>query len=104
MTVKQRRKTTDRGTITVHHPFQVFVLAERRRRHGVPLVSVSSAPRRDAVVWQLTRGPYLQGIDIIAGGRNKKTCRTAPKSNNVYLALLVKVCPGRSSIDWAAES
>ena len=33
----------------------------------------------------------LQGIDLKAGGRNKKTKRTAPKSENVYLALLVKV-------------
>jgi hypothetical protein len=32
------------------------------------------------------------GIDLIAGGRNKKTARTAPKSDNVYLKLLVKVC------------
>lgn len=33
----------------------------------------------------------LQGIDLEAGGRNKKTARTAPKSDNVYLKLLVKV-------------
>ena len=32
-----------------------------------------------------------QGIDLIAGGRNKKTHRTAPKSDNVYIKLLVKV-------------
>lgn len=32
-----------------------------------------------------------QGIDLKAGGRNKKTKRTAPKSENVYLKLLVKV-------------
>lgn len=32
-----------------------------------------------------------QGIDLKAGGRNKKTKRTAPKSQNVYLKLLVKV-------------
>ncbi|KAF8069405.1 RPL18C [Scenedesmus sp. PABB004] len=31
------------------------------------------------------------GIDLIAGGRNKKTARTAPKSDNVYLKLLVKL-------------
>ena len=30
-------------------------------------------------------------IDLIAGGRNKKTSRTAPKSDNVYLKLLVKL-------------
>merc|ERR1712193_133760 len=29
-------------------------------------------------------------IDLIAGGRNKKKSRTAPKSDNVYLKLLVK--------------
>ena len=32
-----------------------------------------------------------QGIDLKAGGRNKKKHRTAPKSENVYLKLLVKV-------------
>jgi len=37
------------------------------------------------------RAVYLQGIDLKAGGRNKKTKRTAPKSENVYLALLVKL-------------
>eukprot|EP00897_Mesotaenium_endlicherianum_P000815 jgi/Mesen1/10734/ME000090S10188 len=31
------------------------------------------------------------GIDLKAGGRNKKTARSAPKSNNVYLKLLVKL-------------
>ncbi|EIE19091.1 ribosomal protein L18 component of cytosolic 80S ribosome and 60S large subunit [Coccomyxa subellipsoidea C-169] len=31
------------------------------------------------------------GIDLEAGGRNKKTWRTAPKSENVYLKLLVKL-------------
>jgi hypothetical protein len=35
--------------------------------------------------------PARQGIDLKAGGRNKKTARTAPKSDNVYLKLLVKV-------------
>ncbi|KAG2624742.1 hypothetical protein PVAP13_3KG172300 [Panicum virgatum] len=30
------------------------------------------------------------GIDLVAGGRNKKTKRTAPKSDDVYLKLLVK--------------
>ena len=31
------------------------------------------------------------GIDLIAGGRVKKHGRTAPKSDNVYIALLVKL-------------
>uniref|UniRef100_A0A1J3DAB1 60S ribosomal protein L18-3 n=1 Tax=Noccaea caerulescens TaxID=107243 RepID=A0A1J3DAB1_NOCCA len=31
------------------------------------------------------------GIDLIAGGKSKKTKRTAPKSDDVYLKLLVKV-------------
>ncbi|KAG7531160.1 Ribosomal protein L18e/L15P [Arabidopsis suecica] len=30
------------------------------------------------------------GIDLIAGGKSKKTKRTAPKSDDVYLKLLVK--------------
>lgn len=33
----------------------------------------------------------VQGIDLEAGGRNKTKHRTAPKSDNVYLKLLVKV-------------
>lgn len=37
--------------------------------------------------------PPPQGIDLKAGGRNKKTHRAAPKSNDPYLALLVKVLP-----------
>eukprot|EP01023_Acetabularia_acetabulum_P063574 TRINITY_DN799_c0_g1_i1.p2 TRINITY_DN799_c0_g1~~TRINITY_DN799_c0_g1_i1.p2 ORF type:complete len:188 (-),score=17.00 TRINITY_DN799_c0_g1_i1:220-783(-) len=31
------------------------------------------------------------GIDLIAGGRNTKTKRTAPKSENIYLKLIVKL-------------
>ncbi|XP_075490483.1 large ribosomal subunit protein eL18y [Primulina tabacum] len=31
------------------------------------------------------------GIDLIAGGKCKKTKRTAPKSNDIYLKLLVKL-------------
>lgn len=33
----------------------------------------------------------LQGIDLEAGGRNKQKRREAPKSENVYVGLLVKV-------------
>ena len=39
----------------------------------------------------ITSSLHPQGIDLKAGGRNKKTARTAPKSDNVYLKLLVKV-------------
>jgi len=58
-------------------------------------------PRRNAFVFILL--PYAdktfsfsllltqQGIDLEAGGRNKKTKRTSQKSENVYLALLVKL-------------
>eukprot|EP00850_Spirogloea_muscicola_P019093 SM000183S03987 [mRNA] locus=s183:94363:97693:+ [translate_table: standard] len=45
------------------------------------------------------------GIDLVAGGRNKRTKRTAPHSDNVYLKLLVKVRtppPLRRSA-WAAR-
>ncbi|CAA7388852.1 unnamed protein product [Spirodela intermedia] len=31
------------------------------------------------------------GIDLVAGGKSKKTRRTAPKSNDIYLKLLVKL-------------
>ncbi|ERN02273.1 hypothetical protein AMTR_s00343p00015240, partial [Amborella trichopoda] len=31
------------------------------------------------------------GIDLVAGGKSKKTKRTAPKSGDIYLKLLVKL-------------
>lgn len=31
------------------------------------------------------------GIDLVAGGKSKKTKRTAPKSDDVYLKLIVKL-------------
>ncbi|KAI3993926.1 hypothetical protein MKX01_002939, partial [Papaver californicum] len=31
------------------------------------------------------------GIDLIAGGKSKKTKRTAPKSDDIYLKLLAKL-------------
>lgn len=37
------------------------------------------------------------GIDLEAGGRKKKVSRVAPKSENVYLRLLVKV----GDVAWA---
>lgn len=33
----------------------------------------------------------VQGIDLVAGGKSKKTKRTAPKSDDIYLKLIVKV-------------
>jgi large subunit ribosomal protein L18e len=43
--------------------------------------------------WAIAPPPSssAMGIDLKAGGRNKKTKRTAPKSGNVYLKLLVKL-------------
>lgn len=32
-----------------------------------------------------------QGIDLVAGGKSKKTFRTKPKSDDVYLKLIFKV-------------
>ncbi len=51
----------------------------------------SSAQGRLGVVSNPCWALLLQGIDLVAGGRNKKVHRTAPKSDNVYLRLLVKV-------------
>ncbi len=51
----------------------------------------------------------VQGIDLEAGGRNKTKHRTAPKSDNVYLKLLVKVgtcgrATGKGSVSHHASS
>ncbi|CAL9133540.1 unnamed protein product [Musa acuminata var. zebrina] len=40
--------------------------------------------------WQDPRIPH-EGIDLVAGGRSKKARRTAPRSDDVYLKLLVKL-------------
>ncbi|KAK2418738.1 60S ribosomal protein L18 [Trifolium repens] len=37
------------------------------------------------------QAPSTMGIDLKAGGKSKKTKRTAPKSNDIYLKLLVKL-------------
>ena len=41
-----------------------------------------------------------QGIDLKAGGRNKRVHRSAPKSDNPYVKLLVKV---RSGAAWVGR-
>ncbi|PPD87388.1 hypothetical protein GOBAR_DD15676 [Gossypium barbadense] len=35
--------------------------------------------------------PLFPGIDLVAGGKSKKSKRTAPKSDDIYLKLLVKL-------------
>ncbi|KAK9048298.1 hypothetical protein SSX86_032739 [Deinandra increscens subsp. villosa] len=34
---------------------------------------------------------WKQGIDLVAGGKSKRTKRTAPRSDDIYLKLLVKL-------------
>lgn len=34
---------------------------------------------------------WYQGIDLVAGGKSKRTKRNAPRSDDIYLKLLVKV-------------
>ena len=41
-----------------------------------------------------------QGIDLVAGGRNKSKHRSAPKSENVYQLLLVKVRARWTGCAW----
>lgn len=54
--------------------------------HARPVLWAAAHTRHDS-----QHGFTPQGIDLKAGGRNKKVHRTAPKSNDPYLALLVKV-------------
>eukprot|EP00899_Mesostigma_viride_P023011 jgi/Mesvir1/3895/Mv19841-RA.1 len=63
-------------------------IGRRRRRqspHSVP--SLGLFQRDDGHRHATT----AMGIDLKSGGRSKKTNRTAPKSDNVYLKLLVKL-------------
>ena len=83
---------------------RLAALLFRRRRpgglnssHGAILASRRTpAARLPASVNSALMHAFLfaQGIDLKAGGRNKKKHRTAPKSENVYLKLLVKVRHG----------
>lgn len=59
-----------------------------RVRAGLFYVS-SVTSRTDKYIFIFIK--TTQGIDLEAGGRNKKTKRTSQKSENVYLALLVKL-------------
>ncbi|KAK7396903.1 hypothetical protein VNO78_18065 [Psophocarpus tetragonolobus] len=52
------------------HPFLAWWQEQQRRRRGTPVA---------------------MGIDLKAGGKSKKTKRTAPKSDDIYLKLLVKL-------------
>ncbi|KAI4367841.1 hypothetical protein MLD38_016465 [Melastoma candidum] len=50
--------------------------------------------RADSTHCVVSRPPFKErdmGIDLKAGGKSKKTKRTAPKSQDVYLKLLVKL-------------
>jgi hypothetical protein len=57
-----------------------------RRRARRPLLHAARARAH-----RPARAARPQGIDLKAGGRNCKKHRDAPKSDNVYLKLLVKV-------------
>lgn len=69
---------------------------ERRRRPLFPtcgrFAEKNTSPRRHSSSLTHTLHTLTsQGIDLVAGGRNKKKHRTAPKSENVYVKLLVKL-------------
>ncbi|PHT86126.1 putative 60S ribosomal protein L18-1 [Capsicum annuum] len=59
----------------------------------------NSSPGRSTQTYQQQRRRWEEesadevsmGIDLVAGGKSKKTKRTAPKSDDVYLKLLVKL-------------
>ncbi|XP_064934725.1 large ribosomal subunit protein eL18x-like [Musa acuminata AAA Group] len=48
-------------------------------------------PRTEAPLGGAEEQRGAMGIDIVAGGRSKKARRTAPRSDDVYLKLLVKL-------------
>ncbi|OIW17489.1 hypothetical protein TanjilG_22601 [Lupinus angustifolius] len=58
--------------------------SDRSRRALCVMVSVACGAQMPATLW-------FEGIDLKAGGKSKKTKRTAPKSNDIYLKLLVKL-------------
>lgn len=54
------------------------------------LVVSSRGAKAEQQQW-FTSYLHSQANDLIAGGKSKKTKRTAPKSDDIYLKLLVKV-------------
>jgi len=51
----------------------------------------ASTPLFFLCLWRFSFELDTQGIDMKVGGKSKKTKRTTPKSNDIYLKLLVKV-------------
>eukprot|EP01018_Ginkgo_biloba_P029775 Gb_16720 [translate_table: standard] len=69
----------------------VSLLLDKDAIHARPL---SSNPNADEAVQEEERErstAVTMGIDLVAGGKSKKTRRTAPKSDDIYLKLLVKL-------------
>ncbi|WZY83348.1 LOW QUALITY PROTEIN: hypothetical protein YC2023_029732 [Brassica napus] len=70
----------------------------RLRRHQIPgryngtfHLYQSQSPFLNALSFVDSEIKFGGGIDLIAGGKSKKTKRTAPKSDDVYLKLTVKL-------------
>ncbi|XP_034707149.1 uncharacterized protein LOC117930626 [Vitis riparia] len=77
----QRHSTDLRSEFTYQKPLKnpSFICLEGRRNPNSHLSS--------GLQLQL----LTMGIDLVAGGKSKKTKRTAPKSDDIYLKLLVKL-------------
>ncbi|XP_020268682.1 60S ribosomal protein L18-2-like [Asparagus officinalis] len=71
----------------------VGTVTDDKRVYEVPAMKVTALrnPSRLEAEEAATAAEALMGIDLVAGGRSKKTKRTAPKSDDVYLKLLVKL-------------
>ncbi|PKI49774.1 hypothetical protein CRG98_029823, partial [Punica granatum] len=61
-------------------------------RSSLPSLNKSSSKTLAASTFSSSSasGGDEAGIDLKAGGKSKKTRRTAPKSDDIYLKLLVK--------------
>ncbi|KAG7030142.1 60S ribosomal protein L18-3, partial [Cucurbita argyrosperma subsp. argyrosperma] len=61
----------------------------------MPSASIKRAFKNPRAIFLPQRSPSPsqkgRGIDLVAGGKSKKTKRTAPKSDDIYLKLLVKL-------------
>ncbi|CDY18813.1 hypothetical protein HID58_003976 [Brassica napus] len=67
--------------------FKFFSLGRFHRQRGGLSLELNLRPRRHHHIPR----EAIMGIDLIAGGKSKKTKRTAPKSDDVYLKLTVKL-------------
>ncbi|KAA3470999.1 60S ribosomal protein L18-2 [Gossypium australe] len=62
-----------------------------KKRENIPIGEFRGHFPSLGTAFPLVPASAAMGIDLVAGGKSKKTKRTAPKSDDIYLKLIVKL-------------